>query len=159
MVGYTNISSYRNLPDQRVPDAVVLKCHFCGISITHWFPSDDETAIHKQLAPWCPLFNNAAIQNIPIDQQLLYKTLQPPPPQYNPIEVYFPHTAHTTRNDIYNNYTDWQQRKNSSNNCTADYINQINSHSGAGFYYLPPYSLQCFSCALIIYHWNVRGNI
>lgn len=56
----------------------LVKCNFCGIEVGEWKEGDKAYDEHMQIFSNCPLLNNLAPHNTPIDNNLLQLTLQPP---------------------------------------------------------------------------------
>lgn len=91
----------------------VLQCQFCSMQLTTWTSADSELEMHLRNSPWCPILNNKAIDNIPIDPQALQDALLPPTPQTLPIEISTPVLTPIEYASIYHNYNHWTMRKNS----------------------------------------------
>ncbi|KAG4068121.1 hypothetical protein HA402_001546 [Bradysia odoriphaga] len=90
---------------------ITLQCYFCTTQLTQWSQSDDEVTIHRQSAPWCPILNNAAATNIPIDEDKLKEVLQPPPKQKDPVAIYFVTMLPQARSYIYKQFLCDSMRK------------------------------------------------
>lgn len=47
----------------------IVQCYFCGVKIGSWIRDDDEVAEHRRWSRDCPLLNNQATNNVPIESE------------------------------------------------------------------------------------------
>lgn len=60
-----------------VGPADTVRCHFCRVEIGRWEPEDNEVTEHQRWSQNCPLLRRRQTNNVPIDADLLDRTLPP----------------------------------------------------------------------------------
>lgn len=143
-------------------NVLALQCYFCTFNITKWSNYDDEIQIHRFISPQCPLINNHLTTNFPIDAKLFYQTIEPIPPQMNPIVVHYYNIDPKTdryANEVTEKYFKHEDRIHSFRSTENRFKHRKNYFSTSGFFYYLRGTIQCYSCQLQITHWNDRCNI
>jgi len=52
-------------------------CHYCNVELLNWEDGDDIWTEHRRWSPYCKFLNGESTDNVPIDNMLLKKFIQP----------------------------------------------------------------------------------
>lgn len=145
----------------RIDEEDGVRCHFCGIELHQWEPSDNVFAEHLKWSPQCPLVCKQPTNNVPVPLPLpvvpagndgfdnfpfsiIFATLNPVPRvDDGPVPPSVP-PSYVTKFQRLQTFTNWP---------VSIKQKPINL-SDAGFYYSGQGdSVICFSCGINVHRW------